>query len=91
MFFVKKGHALPPSNERTLRSTAGRHTLITSASAMIIPPSIEGVFDLDFSKYRIIGHDYSKTKFGLDGRSFVDVLEKNLCGPIICCIDFFVP
>jgi hypothetical protein len=29
--------------------------------------NVEEVFDLDSSKYRIIGLDYSKTKFGVDG------------------------
>jgi hypothetical protein len=29
--------------------------------------NVAEVFDLDSSKYRIIGLDYSKTKFGVDG------------------------
>jgi hypothetical protein len=45
--------------------------------------NVEDVFDLDSSKYRIIGYDYSKTKFSLDGRSFIDALEKKLCGQLI--------
>jgi hypothetical protein len=58
------------------------HSILISILILRDTPQ-SNVFDQDFRKYCIIGHDYSKTKFGLDGRSFVDALEKNLCGPII--------
>jgi hypothetical protein len=51
--------------------------------------NVEEVYDLDSSKYRIIGLDYSKTKFGVDGRSFVDVFEKKIfMYHLFSCIDF---
>jgi hypothetical protein len=50
--------------------------------------NVEDVFSLDSSKYRIIDHDYSKTKFGLDGRLFVDALQKIFVDHLFYCIDF---